>query len=100
MFKNFRKEANKNDGNFYKNASIELQGNLNFTYLADQKKIRLLEEGWCEDAPSNRAILKADCMLSSRCPICTMVLPCKHFENVDAIIDNGWFSQDEWEHMP
>jgi len=40
MFKNFRKEANKNDGNFYKNASIELQGNLNFTYLSNQRKIR------------------------------------------------------------
>lgn len=100
MFKNFRKETNKNDGAFYEGTGLKLKTTLNNTQLTNTKRIVQLEESWCDDPHKNRAIMKADCVLSARCPFCTMYLPCKHFEKAEAIAESGWFSQQEWDHMP
>lgn len=29
-----------------------------------------------------------------------MVLPCQHFEDIESIVDNGWFPQHQWDCLP
>lgn len=44
--------------------------------------------------------MRADCMLTGRCPTCTSVLPCEHFEDMESIIKNGWFPKIQWDCLP
>ena len=45
-------------------------------------------------------MMRADCMLTGRCPTCTMILPCQHFEDIESIVDRGWFPQKQWDSLP
>lgn len=44
--------------------------------------------------------MRADCMLTGRCPVCTMILPCSHFDSLDKMIEKGWFTQQQWDTLP
>lgn len=70
--------------------------------MADATEIKASEEGWRDCSPRSRALIRADCILAGRCPLCTMLMPCpkKHFETVKSFIENGWFTTAEWESLP
>ena len=101
MFKNFRKSKNKRDveAEFYKDKGLIVSNKLTMTQIKDKELVKKIEETWFEDPFKNLASFRADCMLNGRCPTCTMMLPCNHFEDLDQIIERGWFKQVEWDRL-
>jgi len=77
-----------------------MQKKLMKTSLNSDKLIQQFEISWHDNALKNLALMKHDCMLSGRCPVCTMVLPCSHFANLEKIIEKGWFTQQQWVSLP
>lgn len=84
---------------FYKDKGQLLKNKMTLTMIEDKKLVKKLEETMFEDPLKHIASLKADCMLNGRCPICSMILPCIHFANLDEIIERGWFRQEEWDRL-
>ena len=60
--------------------------------LEEERLVRLMKAG---------ANLKSDLLVDARCPLCTLKIPCKHFESeYDIFKKRGkFFKKQEWNIM-
>ena len=55
------------------------------THLSKDEIIERLEEERFQRLHKAASNLKADMMSGERCPLCTLQIPCKHFESLDQL---------------
>ena len=70
---------------------------LALTHLTNNGILQKLEEMRLERLSKNSAKVKTKCLISGRCPKCTLSMPCKHYESTEQLFSHGkLFSKQEW----
>ena len=60
---------------------VERSNIIRMTHLSKEEILERLEQERFQRLHKAASNLKADMMTSNRCPLCTLILPCKHFES-------------------
>ena len=64
---------------------VERSNMIKMTHLSKEEILVRLEEERLQRLHRAASNLKADMLVSQRCPLCTLEIPCKHFENQDQL---------------
>ena len=77
---------------------VERSNMIKMTHLSKEEILVRLEEERLQRLHRAASNLKADMLVSQRCPLCTLEIPCKHFENQDQLYNQRGklFKRQEW----